>query len=150
MPVFHPLAENPFAPESELLHAGKVFVFTPGVLKAVGATSSDGSDAGSLVNRFLLCLWDATDDSSLWITLQSVGEFEIPHAAKRLYSGVDANWMDEAKSTRHRDGTLWRLGRAGRPVKFTQPQQRAVIASEVERIRARISGASLRVFVPSV
>lgn len=146
MPRLLPVADDPFNPEIETRHAGKVFVLTPGILKIVRATGSDGSNPTELVNRFLLCLWDLDDDSSLWITLQSVGEFEVPHASKRLYAGTDPNWMDPEKVTYHRNGTLWCLGYPGTPVKFKQNQKRAVVKDELIQIQNRISQESIAKF----
>lgn len=60
-----------------------------------------------------------------------------------MHSGTDENWMSEQKVSRHRNGTLWRLGYPGTPVKFTQSQKRYVLKSEQETIRARISQKSL-------
>ncbi len=147
MPHLLPVTDNPFSPEIENRHAGKVFVLTAGILNIVRATGSDGSDPSGLVSRFLLCLWDLDDDSSLWITLQSVGDFEVPHASKRLYAGTDPNWMDPEKVTYHRNGTLWRLGYPGTPVKFKQAQKRAVVKDELTLIQGRISPESIAKFV---
>lgn len=143
MPTLLPAAENPYDPDDETRHAGKVFVLTQGVLRAVNVTSSDGAQPSVLADRLLLCLWDVDDGRSLWIELQSLGEFEIPHAAKRLYAGTDPNWMNEQKVSHYRDGTVWRLGRPNMPFKHHQTQQRAVIVEELHRIRNRISQASI-------
>jgi hypothetical protein len=147
MATLLPVPENPFDPEIDTRHAGKVFVLTQGILRAVSATGSDGTDAAELVNRFLLCLWDVDDDTSLWITLQSIGDYLVPHAEKRIYAGIDPNWMDPNRQTFHRDGTLWRLGSSGHPVRFRQQQQRAVTKAELLRIQGRISPKSMSAFV---
>jgi hypothetical protein len=143
MPALLEPSDNPFAPEIDTRHAGKVFVLTQRNLHAAGAVGSDGTNPSKLVNRFLLCLWDADNDTSFWITLQSIGDYEVPHATKRLYAGADANWMDPKKTTYHRNGTVWRLGALGKPLKFTQKQQRAVVKDELLRIQKRISSASV-------
>jgi hypothetical protein len=113
------------------------------VLDGAAVQASDGSDPSLLKDRFLLCLWDVTDGTSIWLPLQSEGEYEIPHEAKVLLAGEDANWMNPNKISRYRDWTLWRLGRPGRPFNFAQKQQRAVRVPELERIRSQISGSSV-------
>lgn len=138
---------SPYEPEDETLHAGKVFVMPQGVLKAVGATASDGSDLAELKNRLLLCLWDVDDDRSVWLSVQSKGDFQIPHPSKLLLAGDDPNWMDPDKVSRYRAGTLWILGQPGKPVKFTQPQKRAVTNEELATIRARFSPEAVTRFI---
>ena len=137
----------PFTPESDIRHAGKVFVLTQGVLQAGGATSSDGSDVSVLADRFLLCLWDVDDGTSIWIALQSNGDYQLPHASKRLHAGSDANWMDASKLSRYRDGTIWRLGRPGRPFRHRQQQQRSITPEELAVVRSRVSASSIATLV---
>jgi hypothetical protein len=141
---FLPTSENPYDPEDRTRHAGKVFVVSRSVLDGAGVQASDGSDPSSLKDRFLLCLWDAADGTSIWLPLQSEGEYKIPHEAKLLLAGEDPNWMDPELISHHRNWTLWRLGRPGRPFDFSQKQQRAVRVSELERIRSRISESSVK------
>lgn len=148
MATLLPVPDNPFAPESDTRHAGKVFVLTQGVLRAGNATASDGSDISVLADRFLLCLWDADDGTSLWIELQSSGEYDITHANKRLYAGEDPNWMDASKISRYRDGTIWRMGRPGSPFRHRQQQQRAITKAELTQVQSRVSRPSIDALVP--
>jgi hypothetical protein len=143
------LPDDPAAypPARDTIHAGKVFVVPQSVLKAAGVMSSDGSDASVLGDRFLLCLWDVDDGTSIWLPVQSFGDFAIPHSAKLLLAGTDPNWMDEARPSKYRDGTLWRLGLPRRPFMFSQQQQRAVTKDELDVIRTRISLGSVQVLI---
>lgn len=138
-----PSSADPSSPEVDTRHAGKVFVVPQTVLEAAGVVASDGTDPAVLKDRLLLCLWDVNDGTSLWIAVQTAGDYEIPHGAKVLASGDDPNWMNSSYRSRYRDGTVWRLGRPGRPFKYRQRQQRAVTLAELERIRARISSPSV-------
>lgn len=133
------LVENPFNPEKKDVHAGKVFVFSHGVLKAVGAVSSDSRGFDDAKDHFFLCLWDLDNDASIWIALQSEGEFEVSYASKRMHEGSDPNWMSQDKTSHYRNGAIYRLGSPGNPVSFSQKQKRYVTRSEVETIRSRIS-----------
>jgi hypothetical protein len=148
MAKLKPVPDNPFDPGSETQHAGKVFVLTQGVLRAGNATASDRCDISVLADRFLLCLWDVDDGTSLWIALQSNGDYDIAHANKRLYAGRDPNWMDASKVSRYRDGTIWRMGSPGRPFRHTQQQQRAITKEELTQVQSRISKASIDALVP--
>lgn len=139
--------ENPFDPECDTQHAGKVFVLNQTVLLAVGATASNGTDISVLKDRFLLCLWDVDDGTSLWIALQSDGDYDIRHSSKRLHAGEDPNWMNESKVSRYRDGTVWRLGRKGSPFRHKQQQQRAIGKEELDQVRSRISTGSIAALV---
>jgi hypothetical protein len=135
--------ENPLDPECETRHAGEVFVLMQDVLRAGNATSSDGSDLSVLADRFLLCIWDVDDGTSLWIALQSNGDHEIAHGNKMLYAGTDDNWMNPSKVSRYRDGTIWRLGRRSQPFRHRQQQQRAISKEELTQVQTRISRASI-------
>lgn len=148
MAKLQPAPDNPFAPEIETQHAGKVFVLTQEVLRAGNATASDGSDISVLADRFLLCLWDVDDGTSLWIALQSKGDYEITPANKCLYAGYDPNWMDASKISRYRDGTIWRMGRPGNPFRHSQQQQRAITREELAQVQSRVSRTSIDALVP--
>lgn len=140
-------AEDPYDPENEYRHAGKVFVLTQKVLHAASAKASDGSDPSVLADRFLLCLWDVDDDTSLWIALQSNGDYEITHGNKRLSAGSDPNWMDASIPSKYRDGTVWRLGRCGKPFRHSQGEQRFITRDELLRVQGRISEDSINILV---
>ncbi len=143
MPKLLTEAVDPYSPEDERIHAGKVFVLPQGVLAAVNTTSSDGSAVSELKDRLMLCLWDVDDATSVWISLQSDGDFEVTHANKRLAGAADPNWMDEDKVTHYRNGTLWLMGKPGRPVNFSQKQKHSVTNAELDAIRANISRSTL-------
>ena len=141
--LFRDTPEDPYDPEDNKAHAGKVFVLQVGVLRAAGATASDETDPALIGDRLLLCLWDLADGRSIWLELQSNGEFAIPHEAKYLKAGTDPNWMNPDKISYYRDGTIWLLGRRNRPFTHRQAQQRGVSIQELGNIRSRISEASI-------
>ena len=141
--IIDALTDNPFDPERKEIHAGKVFVFPHGVLKAVRAKSSDGRRFDNAKDHFFLCLWDLDDGPSLWIALQSEGEFEVPFESKRMHEGVDLNWMDQHKKSHYRDAAIYRLGTLGTPISFSQKQKRYVTRLEMEKIRKTISNESI-------
>lgn len=141
---------DPFGPETETQHAGKVFVVPQHVLIGAGIRSSDGTDPVVIGDRLLLCLWDAQDGTSIWLGLQSSGDFEIPFESKLLRAGTDPNWMNPARITRYRDGTLWLLGRPGAPFRYRQAQQRAITRDELTVVRGRMSPTSVDALVPPV
>lgn len=132
---------------SNILHAGKVFVISQKVLEGAGWRSSDGSHRSELKDRLLLCLWDVDDGTSVWISIQSSGEHRIPLDEKLMFGQVDANWMDEARGSYHRVGTLWLLGRPGRPFRFDQAQKRAIKDSELKIIRGRFSSENVMALI---
>jgi hypothetical protein len=146
---FLPTPENPYDPEDRQRHAGKVFVIPHVALVGGAVQASDESDPLVLKDRLLLCLWDLTAGTSIWLPIQSEGEYVTPHEANLLLGGQDPNWMNPARISRHRNGTLWRLGRPGRPFAFYQREQRAVRLPELELIRSRISESSLKSLLPS-
>lgn len=140
-------AENPYEPECNTRHAGKVFVISQKVLHAVNAEASDNADISLIGDRLLLCLWDLDDGTSLWIELQSSGEYEIAHNNKRLYGKDDPNWMDENKPSKYRMGTILRLGRPGFPVNYTQKQKRAVTLEQLRQVQEQVPKASIEAWV---
>lgn len=141
--LLHGTPPDPYDPEEPTLHAGKVFVIPQSVLRAAGVVASDGTDPALIGDRFLLCLWDLRDGRSLWLAVQSTGDFEIPHRAKYIRRGDDPNWMNPKKQSRYRDGTVWCLGRKDNPFRFLQKQQRGVGVQELDKMRARLSRDSI-------
>lgn len=142
---FRETRENPYEePEDTTLHAGKVFVVPLNVLWAAGVVASDGTDPAVIGDRLLLCLWDVVDQRSIWLELQSNGEYAIPHDAKYLTAGQDPNWMNPGRTSYYRDGTIWLLGRRNQPFTYRQQQRRGGYVGELNNIRERISRASIR------
>ncbi len=93
---FRAAVGDPYEPENDQVHADKVFVLQVGVLRAAGAIASDGTAPDVIGDRLLLCLWDLVDGRSIWIELQTNGEYTIPHEAKFLTAGNDPNWMNRS------------------------------------------------------
>lgn len=145
---FAPDPADPFDPEVETQHTGKVFVIPQRVLAGAGIRASDGTDPVAIGDRLLLCLWDLSDGTSIWLELQTIGDFAIPHESKRLRAGVDANWMNPARPSHYRDGTLWLLGRPGSPFRYRQLQQRHITDRELNVVRSRMSPASVNALMP--
>lgn len=145
---FLPDPMDPFDPEIETRHAGKVFVVPQRVLAGAGVRASDGTDPAVIGDRLLLCLWDVIDGTSIWLEFQSVGEHEVPHESKRLRAGTDTNWMNPARPSRYRDGVLWLLGRPGAPFRYRQTQQRHITPNELSAVRSRMSASSVDALVP--
>jgi hypothetical protein len=143
-PFLRETATNPYRPKNISRHAGKVFVIPLTVVRAAGVVASDGTDPAVIGDRLLLCLWDVLDGRSIWLELQSNGEYSIPHQAKYLAAGSDPNWMNPAKVSCYRNDTIWRLGRPNVPFTYRQTQQRGVKIDELDNIRSRISHESIR------
>lgn len=141
---FRETARDPYQPEDNQRHAGKVFVIPLIVLRAAGVAASDGTDPAVIGDRLLLCLWDVVDGRSIWLELQSNGEYSIPHESKYLAAGSDPNWMNPTRVSYYRNGTIWRLGRPSQPFTYQQAQRRGVNIQELDNIRTRISRDSIR------
>lgn len=148
-------AENPYDPECDTRHAGKVFRFSQSFLIDHNIKPSDGTSPSEIgEGRYMLCLYDLEDGTSLWIGLQRKGEYEIAHENKRQYGTLERHnnrrgaWMDpntiscyrkaNIRDGKIRDATIWRLGSPGNPIKFAQSEKRAITLCELRKVRARM------------
>ena len=126
----------PETPHDRTKHAGRVFVLTSQILTKFGCPSDD-TDPTTMKDRLYLCIWDLSDGTSIWLSVQSGGTHTIPNDSKLNAGTRDPNWMDN--TSHHNIGTLWKLGTRGNPFNFSQPQLRAITRDELNKIRARFA-----------